>query len=138
MLFRSESPVLDTGKPTLIYNAYNLDVLWRKEEDVNRLLLLEPSHFKKYPVSEKVIQFVIGLSENINGLTIYTGEISDIVNQYSKSFVEGGGSIISKEHPAFTHYPGVKDSRDWMFPEVTGYHPSFFSYWKKCEKRLKQ
>ena len=57
----TEIPALDINKPTLIYNSYNMDVLWRKEEDVNRVLLLEPSHFQKYPVSEKVIKFIIDL-----------------------------------------------------------------------------
>ncbi len=125
----TEIPVLDINKPTLIYNSYNLDAMWRKDEDVNRILLLEPSHFEKYPVSEKVIHFIIGLSKNIEGIQVYTGEID--------SLDFGVGGTISKEHPAFTHYPGIRDSRDWMFPEVTEYYPSFFSFWKKCEKFLK-
>jgi len=24
-----------------------------------------------------------------------------------------------------------------LFPEVNGYYPSFFGYWKKCERYLK-
>jgi deoxyribodipyrimidine photo-lyase len=122
-------PALDTNKPTLIYNSYNLDVMWRRDEDVNRILLLEPSHFEKYPVSEKVMQFIIDLSKNIEGIQLYTGEIDELA--FDNRF------IISKEHPAFTYYPGIKDSRDWIFPEVTGYYNSFFSFWKKCEKFLK-
>ena len=51
-------PSIDTSKPTMIYNSYNLDPLWRKDEDVNRVLLLEPSHFKKFPVSDKVMEFI--------------------------------------------------------------------------------
>ena len=46
--------------------------------------------------------------------------------------------IISKEHPAFTYYPGIMDQRDWMFPEVTGYYPSFFSFWKKAERSFRK
>ena len=122
-------PTLDINKPTLIYNSYNLDMMWRKDEDVNRVLLLEPSHFEKYPVSEKVIQFVINLSKNIEGIQLFVGEIDELALDYAK--------LISKEHPAFTYYPGIKESRDWMFPEVTGYYNSFFSFWKKCEKFLK-
>ena len=132
-----EIPSIDTSKPTLIYNSYNLDPTWRNEEDANRVLLLEPSHFKKYPVSEKVIQFVIDLSKNINGIMVYAGEITDITNLYNYSSEWEERCIISKEHPAFTYYPGIKDSRDWMFPEVTGYYNSFFSYWKNCEKQLR-
>ncbi len=132
----TEFPVLDINKPTLIYNSYNLDATWRKEEHVNRILLLEPSHFKKYPVSEKVIKFIIDLSKNIDGITLYTGEITDIVNLYQDSPLFDKNFIVSKEHPAFNYYPGIKDNRDWMFSEVTGYFNSFFSYWKKCEKQL--
>ena len=40
-------------------------------------------------------------------------------------------TFFSKEHPAFEYYPGIKDSRDWMFPNTEGYYPSFFSFWKK-------
>ena len=134
----TEIPALDISKPALIYNSYNLDTTWRKDEAVNRVLLLEPSHFEKYPVSENVIQFIIGLSKNINGIILHTGEITDIVSQYTTSSLLNTEYIISKEHPAFTYYPGIKDSRDWMFPKVTGYHTSFFSFWKQCEKYLKE
>lgn len=127
---------IDVNKPTLIYNTYNLDINWRKEENVNRVLLLEPSHFDKYPVSEKVIQFVIDLSKNINGITIYTGEINDVINLYQNSIINKDHFIISKEHPVFSYYPGIKDSREWMFPEITGYYNSFFAFWKKCEKQM--
>ena len=132
----TQTPILDTSKPTLIYNSYNLDILWRKHEDVNRVLLLEPSHFKKYPVCKKVLQFIIDLSKNIDGIILCTGEISDISGLYKNDSLPDKECIISKEHPAFTYYPGIKDSRDWMFADVTGYYNSFFSFWKKCEKYL--
>jgi len=128
---------IDASIPTLIYNSYNLDPLWRKNENVNRVLLLEPSHFNNYPVSEKVIQFIIELSKNIQGIQIYVGEINDIINVYTFKNKYLNDLIISKEHPLFDYYPGIKDERDWMFPAVTGYFPSFFSYWKKCERTLK-
>lgn len=131
-------PHIDIALPTLIYNSYNLDPLWRKDENANRILLLEPAHFEKYPVSEKVLQFIINLSANIKGIQICTGEITAIESMYHKSQHASDEAIISKEHPLFAHYPGQKDSRDWMFPEVTGYYPSFFGYWKKCERYLNE
>jgi deoxyribodipyrimidine photo-lyase len=130
------TPSIDTTKPTLIYNSYNLDPLWRKDEDVNRILLLEPSHFQKFPVSEKVIEFVINLSENIPGIQLMVDEISELTALYKNSPL-GLNGLISKEHPAFTHYEGIKDERNWIYPEVKGYFNSFFSFWKKCEKHLK-
>ena len=129
-------PVIDTSIPTLIYNSYNLDPEWQKEEKVNRILLFEPSHFKQYPVSEKVIQFMLALSNNINGIQVYTGEMEVISDLYKEAGQDIQKMIISKEHPLFEHYPGIKEERDWMFPKVAGYYPSFFAYWKKCQKYL--
>lgn len=128
---KTEIPTLDTSKPTLLYNSYNLDPLWRASENVNRVLLLEPSHFNKYPVSEKVIDFIIALSKNIDGIIIYAGEVGVLTKQYENGSLKIPNAFISKEHPAFEYYPGIKDSRDWMFSSTEGYYPSFFSFWKK-------
>ncbi len=126
---QTEVPILDISKPTLLYNSYNLDPVWRATENVNRVLLLEPSHFNKYPVSEKVIDFIIGLSKNIDGIIVYVGEVDALIKQYED--LTNSNAFISKEHPAFEYYPGIKDSRDWMFPNTEGYYPSFFGFWKK-------
>ena len=135
---KSNTPNIDTELPTLIYNSYNLDPIWRKLERVNRVLLLEPSHFNQYPVSDKVIEFIIDLSKNIEGIQVYTGEIADIENLYKTNNTWENQKIISKEHPAFAYYPGIKDQRDWMFPEVNGYYPSFFGFWKKAERSFRK
>jgi deoxyribodipyrimidine photo-lyase len=129
-------PKIDTSLPTLIYNAYNLDPEWRKNENVNRVLLLSPSHYNKYPVSDQVIQFIMDLSQNIGGIQIFTGEVQDIQKLYGGEINGQAEKIISKEHPLFNDYPGIKDERSWMFPTVTGYFPSFFGYWKKCQRQL--
>ena len=129
-------PTIDITIPTLLYNSYNIDPLWRNNEEVNRVLLLEPSHFMNYPVSDNVIQFIIELSNNIKGIQVFTGEVEDIQELYAQIERPDKETIISKEHPAFNHYPGKKDPREWMFPEVSDYYPSFFSYWKNCERIL--
>lgn len=125
-------PELDTTLPLIIYTSYNLDPRWKENMRANRLLLLEPSHFKQYPVSDKVVRFIIDLSKNINGLQVFVGEVNEIpgLNQFP--------AIYTKEHPAFNHLPGIKEERDWLFPEVKGFYNSFFSYWKKCEPYLKK
>jgi deoxyribodipyrimidine photo-lyase len=153
---KTAQPNIDIRIPTLIYNSYNLDPEWRKDENVNRVLLLEPSHFNRYPVSENLLQFMIGLASNIKGLQVYTGEVEDIKKWYEPTNDQANHNvqyqaqsqsqgpfhlqtqemIIAKEHPAFNHYPGTKDARDWMFESVTGFYPSFFSYWKKCARHL--
>lgn len=115
--------------PTFIYNLYNLDPIWKKEEMANRILLLEPSHFMAYPVSQKTIEFVLALSKNIENIQVYVGEFDTLVKTY------GIKDIHYKEHPLNSHYQGVEEARDWMF-QVEGYFPSFFAFWKKCKKEL--
>ena len=132
-------PELDNTLPLHIYTSYNLDPLWRQNVKANRILLLEPSHFKQFPVSEKVLNFIIDLSKNIEGLQIFAGEVNEIAG------LQKFPAIYSKEHPATNHFPGIKDERDWLFPEIKGFYNSFFSFWKKCkpyiqtnEKKLAQ
>lgn len=125
-------PTVDTSLPVLLYNSYNLDPLWRKDESVNRVLLLEPSHFRQFPVGPRVLQFVQALAvQNIPGIQVYTGEAADLKAAFP------GAQFISKEHPTAAHYPGTRDSRDWLVPEVSGYFPSFFAFWKKAERHLR-
>ena len=119
----------DAAKPTLIYNYYNLDPKWHEHEDVNRVLLIEPSHFEQYPVSQKCMDFMLDLSKNITGIQIYVGSFQTLKSTF------GLRDIRFKEHP-LNHYEGQEEPRDWMFG-VTGYHRSFFAFWKKCKKELK-
>ncbi|MBC7796326.1 MAG: deoxyribodipyrimidine photolyase, partial [Pyrinomonadaceae bacterium] len=109
----------------------NLDPFWKTGIRANRVLLLEPSHFAKYPVSPKSIDFALKLAENINGIKVYTGEFDEFVKENRTP------EIYFKEHPTTRHYKGLEEDRDWIFPEVEGYFPSFFGYWKKCERLLK-
>ncbi len=128
VLPEKQLPVIDTNKPVLIYNGYNLDPLWRKDEDVNRILLLSASHYQQFPVSKKVIDFIIALSKNIPGIQVFTGELEEL--QFA-----GKTQFISKEHPAF-NYLGTRENREWLFPELTEYFLSFSAYWKKASRFL--
>jgi deoxyribodipyrimidine photo-lyase len=135
-------------QPFCIYNSFNLDPLWHHGEVVHRILLVEPNHFDQFPVTEKVLQFVIDLAtNNIPGIQIFIGNFEDL-NQVFKTTsstenVTDAASenskciIYFKEHPTTQHYQGNQEARDWLFPEVNGYFPSFFGYWKKCERYLK-
>lgn len=132
ILPKTSTPKLDTSKPLYVYNSYNLDPNWDAAVDANRLLLLEPSHFKRFPVSASVINFIIELSMNIPGIKVFVGEVNEIpgLHLFPK--------IISKEHTAFRHYPGQKQERDWMFPGISVNHTSFFRFWKQAEGNAKK
>jgi deoxyribodipyrimidine photo-lyase len=116
--------------PVYVYNFYNLDPEWDAAVEANRVLLLEPSMFGQYPVSEKTIQFILQLAENIPDMRVCTGEFEEVFKNVDSR------QIHFKEHPLNAHYRGNRHSRNWMFEAITGYYPSFFSYWKKCEKHL--
>jgi deoxyribodipyrimidine photo-lyase len=125
---RTTFPTLQNGETCFIYNFYNLDPLWRNEEDGARILLFEPSVFEKYPVSENSIQFCIDLAkENISDIQIYVGEFNDLKSVADVKF-------IYKEHP-LNKYEGIQDERDWI-SNVKGEYSSFFSFWKKVKKEL--
>jgi deoxyribodipyrimidine photo-lyase len=129
ILPKNEPLKIEPSQPILVYNYYNLDPSWRKEQHANRVLLLEPSIFEKYPISEKVLHFILELARNIEGLQLYVGEFEQLKKE------TGMQEIIFKEHPLNDNYQGTEDARDWMFT-VTGYYRSFFSFWKACKKEL--
>ena len=120
---------LERDKKTLVYNYYNLDPDWYADEEVQRVLLLEPSFFKTYPVSPKCIEFVMQLANNIAGIQIIVAEFDALTENVDPA------QIIYKEHPTNRHYIGTEESRSWMF-EVRGDYPSFFAFWKKCKKLM--
>ncbi len=121
---------IDSVLPTFIYNYYNLDPLWHKDKPGNRILLIEPDFFSHYPVSKNCMDFMLALSKNIPGMQVFTGSFKSFSDNYN---VE---NIYYKEHPFNLGYSGTKEARDWIAEDVTGYYPSFFSYWKKVEKQL--
>jgi len=118
-------------QPTFIYNYYNLDPLWHKDEPGNRILLIEPEFFQNYPVSKKCMDFMLDLSKNIPGIQIYVGSFQSFSTEYKET------TIYFKEHPLNSGYRGVQEERDWITSDVVGYYPSFFAYWKKVRKHLK-
>jgi deoxyribodipyrimidine photo-lyase len=118
-------------QPTFIYNYYNLDPLWHKDEPGNRILLIEPEFFQNYPVSRKCMDFILDLSKNIQDIQIYVGSFQSFSTEYK------GINIYFKEHPLNFGYLGVQEERDWIVSDIVGYYPSFFAYWKKVKKHLK-
>ncbi len=122
-------PKLEAGRPVLLYNNYNLDPMWHITENYERVLLLDPSHYKYYPVSGNVLKFTLELARNIRGIQIYTGSFTDLVREYPDA------RFFAKEHPLF-NYPGTTvEPREWLAPDVRGDYPSFSKYFKAVTKK---
>jgi len=125
-----KASITDNDLPFYIYDFYNLDCNWDLHVNANRVLLLEPAFFEQYPVSSKAIDFILELSKNIDQIQVIVGDFDEVFKSIPPH------QIHFKEHPTHAHYKGIQHSRDWMFDSVKGYYPSFFAYWKKCEKQL--
>jgi deoxyribodipyrimidine photo-lyase len=121
-------PAIDKTLPTFIYNFYNIDPEWKKHESANRILLLEPSVFEKYPVSAASIDFCIQLAtQNIPGIQVWVAEFDALKAQTQSN-------IYYKEHP-LNQYQGIEEPRTWL-SKAAGEFPSFFAFWKQCKKDL--
>jgi deoxyribodipyrimidine photo-lyase len=121
---------LSSDLPTLIYNWYNLDFEWHKEKNCNRVLLLEPSVFERYPVGDKSIKFMLDLAQNINGIQLFVGEFEELRR------IAGESTFIFKEHP-LNQYDGLEESRNFLTPIASKSFNSFFGFWKSIEKQLR-
>lgn len=63
---------LDPSKPLCIYTDYWINPDWKDDIEANRILVLSPSHFARFPVSEKVIDFITRLAkDNISGIQVF-------------------------------------------------------------------
>lgn len=124
-----EKPTFLENENTLIYNYYNLDPYWHNGEKLQRILLLEPSVFKKHLVHSNCIDFALELSKNIPDIKLFVGEFEELLKFISPE------KITYKEHPLNSHYRGFEEQREWL-STVNGFFPSFFSFWKKCKKEL--
>ena len=129
---KTETLEINKDIPTIIYTSYNLDSNWKKNTIANRILLIEPSHFNKYPVSKKVMDFILLMAKEINNIQIAVMEFSDLYK-----IINNKEEIYYKEHPFSNHFMGIKEQRDWIFPELEA-SGSFFTYWKKGIKSYHQ
>jgi len=125
---KSDDLKIDKKKPTLLYHSFWLNQEWHKGLDANRILVLEPSWFKLWPVSEKVTQFIVDLAREIPGMKIYVGEF-DTLNL--------GDDTRYKKHQSVVHWQGRGEDVELLFPDVPKRSfNSFTSFWKQCEKFL--
>jgi deoxyribodipyrimidine photo-lyase len=122
---------IDSQLPVLLYNWYNLDFRWLKDQQANRVLLLEPDIFAQYPICERSIKFMLDLSKNISGIQIFTGSFESLSEKYPNA------RFIFKEHP-LNQYTGEEHSRSFLQPISKKSFNSFFGFWKSIEKNIAQ
>ncbi|MFY7862004.1 MAG: FAD-binding domain-containing protein, partial [Chitinophagales bacterium] len=77
-LSNPKTVVIEPELPIYIYNFYNLDPNWETGKEANRILLLEPNFYKKYPVSDRTLDFVLALSKNIADVQVFIGSFEEL------------------------------------------------------------
>jgi deoxyribodipyrimidine photo-lyase len=110
-----------------LYDSFQLDPSWHTGESGKRILLLEPKHFEEFPVSEKVLNFILDLSKQIHGIECYCGSFESLRSIFPNT------TFHFIDHPTNQHYIGQREKRNLLFPSITGYYGSFSAYWKKAE-----
>lgn len=121
---------IDKSKPTVLYHSFWLNKDWKKELDANRILVLEPSWFEKFPVSQKVTDSILEIAAEIPDIQIFVGNIDELTPHL-------GNEIYYMSHPSVSGCPGKADQMPLLFPEIPlKSYNSFSSFWKQCEKFL--
>ena len=124
-------PTIHSSQPVWLFNSFNLDPQFAPTDAINKILVLDPVHFEQYPVSERVINFIIQLSSCLlPGIQVFVGSPQDLKNAFPDA------EFHFRKHPTTQQYPGTAHIPPYLFPEVSGYHGSFFAYWKKCERYI--
>jgi deoxyribodipyrimidine photo-lyase len=124
-----ESEVFDTTASTLfLYSPWTLNPDWRADEVGERVLLIEPKWFDRFPVSADVLTFIITVARTqIPGVKVVVANAEELS-------MAPGVQIFSRAYPTHTKWPGIQDAPARLFPQVTGYFPSFFKFWEACQK----
>jgi deoxyribodipyrimidine photo-lyase len=117
------------GDNLLIYSPWTLDPIWKKDFDGDRVLLLEPSHFARHPISQKRLDFILDLAKNIKDLQVWVADWSD-----AETIIKTKNTF-AKPHQNTKHWViNNLDQVDSMIPLTDKTYKSFMSYWKKAEK----
>lgn len=119
-------------KEIWLYSMWTLDPMWEPTIDTNaqKILFIDKDDLNRFPMSKKRLQFIGDLANNIQGIQLYYGSLSDIMRVLSDKVV------YKKHHRSTFHLPGEKSAPEYLFPEVTDIPNGFMSFWKKCERYL--
>jgi len=123
---KGDEIVVDPDKPTLLYHPFWINKNWHQEIDANKIMLLTPSWFEKWPISPKVTNFIIELAKNIEGMQIVVSEFKDLDLPNKPIYVE---------HQYTNQWVGAEEQIPLLFPKTPmRSFNSFSSFYKSCEK----
>ena len=123
---------IDANAPTYIYTPYHLDPNWRLDQQGNRILFWDLTHWQDYPFTADVYHWINELARlNIPNLQIVVGTWVKLKTQINLDLA------FTKEHPLTAIYGIQNDERSWLLANYPQQPGSFFNFWKKVQKQLK-
>ena len=129
-IYPSVDPIVTvSGARVHLYTPWTLDPTWRRGESDRRILVIDPVWFDRYPVSEQVLDFITRQGTIvISGLEVHIGSVAEIHG------IDEAISVRAQLHQTNQAWPVEFDQVEKLFPAISGYHKSFFAYWKIVEK----
>jgi deoxyribodipyrimidine photo-lyase len=123
------------GESVLLYTPWTLNPEWEQATVGRRILVIDPAWFDRFPVSKRVLQFIIKQGKMVvPTLEVFVGNPERITG------IKDATQVLALRHPTIEtwsvetiEYAPVPK----LFPEVAGYYPSFFKYWQQCLCYLK-
>jgi len=106
---------------------WTLNPDWRAGDVGERILLLEPVWFDRFPVSPQVLDFMCTVART------QIPDIKIVVQNATDLALPPTTTVYSQAYPSHTDWPGIVDPAPRLFPAVTGYHSSFFKFWEACQ-----
>ncbi|RDV26607.1 deoxyribodipyrimidine photolyase [Alteromonas aestuariivivens] len=114
---------------TLCYSVWNLDHKWHRGAAVNRVLIIEPDLFQRFPISPLRWRFILHWANKIEGMQIFVGEFSRFEHQLPAS-----QRLIHREHPTTVHWRGSREPRRFVWPCPDEPLKGFFPFWHKVKR----
>ncbi|MFD2159233.1 FAD-binding domain-containing protein [Rubritalea tangerina] len=121
---------IKSNETVALHSIWNLSQDFAKCHTDRHILVLEPSHFERFPISQKRINFILHWAKQIPNIEILSDEITQLPGDLTNAH------LIHQEHPACLHWPGQKREREWLFPETTRAYASFSSFWKHAQQEV--
>jgi deoxyribodipyrimidine photo-lyase len=120
-------PPTYTGE-VLLYHPWSLNPTWYQQSSLPRVLLLEPDHFARFPISPQRLRFIQALADNIPHLVTVTASVQDLQR------LSPTATFRYVAHPAVRHWTGVAEQPEPLFhtnlPVEKNW--SFSTFWSKA------
>ncbi len=127
----STGAITENDQDILLYSIWNLDPTWRADHSGRRILWIDPDMHKDFPLSPNRWNFITHWAKQVADLEIFIGSQNELFPQGTENI-----NIVTREYPATQAWPGIRDPRDWCYPNTKGYFKNFFSYWKLAQKEI--